>query len=78
MAMTVDMLCEEIMSKWDIPLARRLELVRKVREKAAMGTPISKIVKSLAGIYMGNKWAKSTGANRLVGAYLGYLISKKL
>jgi len=78
MSMTVDRVCEDIMSNWEIPLSRRLQLVREIRAKAKAGDDARNVIKQLAGLYMGDKWAKSTGANRLVGAYLGYLLSSKL
>lgn len=76
--MTVDDLCKDIMSNNDLTMSKRLELVREVRSHAKPGSSPRSIVKELAGIYMGYAWAKATGANKAVGAYLGFLLSKKL
>ena len=75
---TVDELCEDVMSDWKLPLADRLRICRAIREKAARGDSVSSILKALAGMYMGNRWAKSTGANGIIGGYVGYLLSKQL
>lgn len=76
--MTVDQVCKDIMSNSDLPMSKRVELVREIRIKAKPDDNAKNIVKTLAATYMGYAWAKSTGANKLVGSYLGYLLSKKL
>ena len=78
MSMTVNDLCRDIMSDTKLPMSKRLELVREVRAKAKPNESAKGVVKTLASTYMGYAWARSTGANKLVGAYLGYLLSKKL
>jgi len=75
---SVDDLCEEVMSDWKLPLSERLRICREIRRKAKRGDSINSILKALAGIYMGSRWAKSTGANGVIGGYVGYLLSKQL
>jgi hypothetical protein len=75
---TVDQLCKDIMANQDLPMTKRVELVREIRAKAKSDDNAKSIVKSLAGTYMGYAWSRANNANKIVGAYLGYLLSKKL
>jgi hypothetical protein len=76
--MTIDTICEEIMSDWKLPMTDRVRLVRELKSKAKGTDDAKDAVRALAGAYMGVHWAKSTGANKAIGAYLGYLLSKRL
>jgi len=76
--MTVDLLCKEIMANNDLPLSKRIELVRELRIRAKPGDNARSVIKTLAGIYMGYAWSRANKANKLVGSYLGYLLSKRL
>lgn len=76
--MTVNELCKDIMSNSDLPMSKRIELTREIRIKAKPDDNARPIVKTLAATYMGYAWAKANRVNKIVGAYLGYLLGKKL
>lgn len=76
--MTVQDLCSEIMKNSTLPMSKRIELVREIRIRAKPKENAKSVIKTLASTYMGYAWARANEANRIVGAYLGYLLSNKL